>query len=420
MRLSTLFTKTNKEAPKDELSINARILMQAGFIDKVSAGVYTYLPLGFRVLKKIENIIREEMDKVGGQEVLMPALTPKKAWEQTGRWENFDALFKLIGSDSREYALGATHEEIVVPLAQQHIFSYKDLPVYIYQIQDKFRNEKRAKSGMLRGREFIMKDMYSFHADEADLDIFYKEMQKVYFKIFERCGILDSTYLTFASGGAFSKYSHEFQTVTAAGEDDIYICGDCKIAVNEEIIKDLNNKCPNCENKHLNKEKAIEVGNIFKLKDRFSAPFGYEYIDEAGNKKPIIMGCYGIGLGRLMGTIAEVHHDDKGLIWPKEITPYTVHLIEVNAKDVEENNKIKLTAEKLYKDLQESGIGVLFDDRGDNVSTGAKFADADLIGCPMRLVVSERTLNNDSVEIKKRNEEEKELVKLKHIARDVK
>jgi len=415
MRLSTLFTKTTKDAPKDELSINARLLIQAGFIDKVSAGIYTYLPLGLRVLKKIENIIRDEMDKVGGQEILMPALTPKKAWETTGRWGDFDALFKLVGSDSREYALGATHEEIVVPLVQQHVLSYKDLPAYVYQIQDKFRNEKRAKSGILRGREFIMKDMYSFHTDEEDADRFYKEMQKSYFKIFERCGILDKTYLTYASGGTFAKYSHEYQTITEAGEDEIFICEECSVAVNNEIIKDLNNKCPNCDNKKLTRAKAIEVGNIFKLKTRYSEPFKYEYIDEAGNKKPVMMGCFGMGLGRVMGTIAEVCHDDKGIIWPKEIAPFTVHLVQVNTKDVEENNKIKLTAEKIYKELQENKIEVLFDDRDDQTSAGERFNDADLIGCPIRLVVSERSLNEDSVEVKKRSEEKKEMVKVKQI-----
>jgi prolyl-tRNA synthetase len=415
MRLSTLFTKTNKEAPKDELSFNARILMQAGFIDKLAAGVYTYLPLGLRVLKKIEAIIREEIDAVGGQEVLMPALTPKKIWETTGRWQSLDVLFKLVGSDSREYALGATHEEVVVPAVAQHVFSYKDLPVYVYQIQDKFRNEKRAKSGILRGREFIMKDLYSFHTNEADLDSFYKEMQKVYFKIFERCGLLDKTYLTFASGGSFSKYSHEFQTITPAGEDEVYICENCQIAVNREILEDLEHKCPNCGTKDLQVEKAIEVGNIFKLKDKYSAPFGYTYLDEAGKRQPVMMGCYGIGLGRLMGTVAEVCHDERGLVWPKELAPFAVHLVQVNTKDVAENNKIKLTAEKLYRDLQASGMEVLFDDR-DEASTGEKFADADLIGCPIRLVVSERSLNSDSVEVKKRNEEEKDLVKLSKVA----
>lgn len=413
--MSTLFTKTTKDAPKDELSLNARILIQAGFIDKLTAGVYTYLPLGLRVLKKIENIIREEMNRAGGQEVLMPVLSPKKNWETTGRWENFSALFKLYGVDNKEYALNPTHEEIVVPLAQKHVLSYKDLPVYIYQIQNKFRREKRAKSGILRGLEFMMKDMYSFHANEEDLDRFYKEMQKAYFKIFKRCGLLDKTYLTFASGGSFSKYSHEYQTITLAGEDEIYICQDCQIAINKEIADELKNKCPSCESKNLKMEKAIEVGNIFKLATNFSDPFGYQYIDETGKKKPVWMGCYGIGLGRVMGTIAEVCHDDRGIIWPKEVAPFTVHLIQVAAKDAEENNKIKLTAEKVYKDLRENSIEVIFDDRDEGTGAGEKFADADLIGCPIRLVVSERSLDQDSVEVKKRGEEKKELIKIKQV-----
>ena len=414
MRLSQLFTKTNKIIPADEMSFNARVLMQAGFIDKLAAGVYTYLPLGLRVLKKIEGIIRQEMNAMGGQEILMPALTPKKNWEVTNRWNNFDALFKLAGGDGHEYALGATHEEVVVPTVQQHVFSYKDLPVYVYQIQNKFRDEKRAKSGLLRGREFIMKDMYSFHADEADLNDFYKDMQKSYFRIFERCGLLDKTYLTFAAGGSFSKYSHEFQTLTSAGEDEIHICSNCNIAVNQAIIADLKNQCPNCGNDKLRAAQAIEVGNIFRLKDKFSAPFHCDYTNETGNKKPVFMGCYGIGLGRLLGTIAEVCHDEKGLVWPREVAPATVHLVAVNSPDVAENNKIKLTAEKIYKDLLAGGVEVIFDDR-DEASTGEKFADADLLGCPLRLVVSERSLNNDSVEVKKRNEEEKELVKLNKI-----
>ena len=415
MRLSTLFTKTSKEAPKDELSVNARLLMQAGFIDKLTAGVYTYLPLGLRVLNKIANIIREEINKVGGQEILMPSLTPKSIWETTGRWASFDALFRLAGVDNKEYALGATHEEVVVPLAKQHVFSYKDLPVYIYQIQDKFRNEKRAKSGILRGREFIMKDLYSFHVNEEDLDEYYKTMQKVYFKIFARCGLLDKTYLTFAAGGSFAKYSHEFQTITPAGEDEIYICDGCQIAVNAEILGELGNKCPNCGNQKLQPEKAIEVGNIFKLGTKYSEPFGFAYFDEAGNKRPVIMGCYGIGLGRVLGTVAEVSHDESGLRWPKEIAPLAVHLVTLNSPDIEADNKIKLASEKIYRELEASGIEVLFDDREGETSTGEKFADADLIGCPIRLVVSERTLEQDSVEVKKRGEEKKELVKLSHV-----
>jgi len=414
MRLSTLFTKTAKESPKDELSFNAQILAQAGFVDKVAPGVYTFLPLGLRVIKKIEKIIRQEMDKVGGQEVLMPAMIPKQNWTTTGRWNDFDALFKVIGFDSKEYGLGPTHEEIVVPLAQKHSLSYRDFPFYLYQIQTKFRNEKRAKSGLLRGREFLMKDMYSFHINEEDLNNFYKTVQKAYFKIFERCGLLDKTYLTFAAGGSFAKYSHEYQTLTPAGEDDIYICDNCSIAINKEVIDDMKHQCPNCQSKKLRVDRAVEVGNIFKLKTRYSDPFKYSYLDEAGNKQPVMMGCYGIGLGRLMGTIAELCHDAKGLVWPKEVAPFAVHLIEVNSPDIEANNKIKLTGEKIYKELLAGKIEVIFDDR-DDLSIGKKFADADLIGCPLRLVVSERSLEEDSVEIKNRKEEKTELVKIKKV-----
>jgi len=265
MLQSQLFTKTKKEAPKGEEAINAQLLIRAGFIDKLMAGVYTFLPLGMRVIKKIENIIREEMNAIGGQEILMPALQPKANWETTGRWKTYDALFRFTSHYSKnEYALGPTHEEIVSPLAKNFILSYKDLPVYVFQIQNKFRDEKRVKSGLLRGREFFMKDLYSFHKDEKDLDEYYEKAKQAYFNVFNRAGIDDSTFLTFASGGSFSKYSHEFQTLSEAGEDRIYICEKCKVAVNKEIIEEQG-ICPECGNKNLKEEKAIEVGNIFKL-----------------------------------------------------------------------------------------------------------------------------------------------------------
>jgi prolyl-tRNA synthetase len=264
MRQSRLFTKTIKELPKDETSYNAQVLIRAGFIDKTGAGIYAYLPLGLKVLNKICNIIREEMNQIGGQEILMPALTPKEAWVTTKRWDNFDALFKLTGLENKEYALGATHEEIVTPLAKKFIFSYRELPLAVYQIQTKFRNEKRAKAGLIRGREFSMKDLYSFHASQEDLDVYYEKVKAAYFKIYERLGLSAETYLTYSSGGAFSKYSHEFQTLTAAGEDHIFICEKCRVAVNREIINDLK-ACPECGNKKLREEKAVEVGNIFQL-----------------------------------------------------------------------------------------------------------------------------------------------------------
>jgi len=393
MRQSTLFAKTIKNISEEEKSANAELLTRAGFIDRLSAGVYTFLPLGLRVLNKIENIVREEMNGIGGQEIVMPALHPKSIWETTGRWESLDVLFKLKGSDSKEYALGATHEEVIVPLMAKHILSYKDLPVYAYQIQAKFRNEKRAKSGILRGRQFLMKDLYSFHADEKDLDKYYEKVKEAYWKIFSRVGIKYKTHLTFASGGTFSKYSHEFQTVTEAGEDTIYVCKKCGSAINKEV-KDETPICPECRNNDFEIQKAIEVGNIFKMKTRYSEPFNLKFKDTDGSSKTVIMGCYGIGLDRLMGTAVEVSHDKNGIIWPENIAPFRVHLIALDA----ENEIAKKNAENLYGSLLKAGIEVLYDDR--NLSAGVKFKDSDLMGIPLRMVVSART--GDKIEIKER------------------
>ncbi|MCR4330558.1 MAG: His/Gly/Thr/Pro-type tRNA ligase C-terminal domain-containing protein, partial [Patescibacteria group bacterium] len=375
-----LATKTRKEAPADEVANNAKLLIRAGFVDKLGAGVYTYLPLGLRVLKKIENVIRKAMNEAGGEEILMPSLQPKENWEKTGRWNTMDDLYKVKDSSGRENALGPTHEEVVVPLAGQFVSSYKDLPLYLYQIQNKFRMELRAKSGLLRGREFMMKDMYSFHATEEDLEAYYEKMKGVYQNIFETVGLGGITRLTFASGGSFSKYSHEFQTVTPAGEDTIYLCESCMVAVNKEIIAEQN-ACPECGNKELKEERSIEVGNIFNLKTKFSDAFGLTYKDSKGEEQKVLMGCYGIGLSRLMGTVAEVLSDERGLLWPASIAPFAVHLLSLG-KDAE--------AEVLYEALQERGIPVLYDDR--DVSAGEKFADSDLIGIPLRAVVSKKSL----------------------------
>jgi len=407
MRQSQLFTKTVKALPKDETSYNAQALIRAGFIDKVGAGIYSYLPLGKRVIDKICAIVREEMDAVGGQEILMTALIPKENLESTGRWENFDVLFRLAGQDKKEYALGATHEEIVTPLAQKFILSYKDLPFAAYQIQTKFRNEKRAKAGLLRGREFLMKDLYSFHVDQADLDAYYEKVSDAYWRIFERLGLKDKTYLTYASGGSFSKYSHEFQTLSESGEDLIYACDKCRVAVNKEII-DEQDSCPVCGNKDLVEKKAIETGNIFKLGTKFSAPFGVKYKDNTGTEQPVIMGCYGFGPSRVMGTIVEASHDDQGIIWPAAIAPYQVHLLSLGS-DPE--------AAKLYEEFVRAGVAVLYDDR--DISAGAKFADADLIGCPYRVVISKKTLAADSAELKARAGGESELVKLDKLVKDL-
>jgi len=415
MRQSRIFVKTLREDPKDEVSVNARLLIRAGFVDKVMAGVYTYLPLGLRVLKKIEEIIRAEMIKAGGQEVLMPVFHPKENWEKTGRWQTYDTLFKFTSFYSKsEFVLGPTHEEIVAPLVAQFSLSYKDLPLYLFQIQTKFRDEKRVKSGMLRGREFIMKDLYSFHADKKDLEQYYDQMKTHYLNIFKRVGIGKMTYLTFASGGTFSRYSHEFQTVTEAGEDTIYVCEECRVAVNAEIMGEQKT-CPKCETEKLQEKKAIEVGNIFPLKTKYSDPFGLRYSDAQGRERPVIMGCYGIGLGRLMGAVVEVQHDELGITWPEEIAPFRIHLIEIKS----EKPKIKSFTERLYKDLLAKGLEVLYDDRGDQTA-GEKFSDADLIGIPWRVVVSEKTVGQNGVELKGRNAKKSEIISVTELTKRVK
>jgi len=408
MRQSILFTKTIKETPRDEVSFNAQALIKGGFIDKLGAGIYSFLPLGLRVHNKICQIIREEMNAIGGQEILMPALIPKENWQKTKRWTTFDALFKLKGVNKKEYALGATHEEVIAPLVQKHVFSYKELPVYAYQIQTKFRNEPRAKGGLLRGREFSMKDLYSFHTDTDDLDEYYEKVKEAYFKILKRLALEEITYFTYASGGAFSRYSHEFQTLAKNGEDTIYLCEHCQVAVSEEIIEEQKT-CPQCQNKNLKKEKSIEVANIFKLGTRFSKAFGFSYIDKNGQEKDVQMGCYGFGSSRAMGTIVEVHHDEKGIIWPAEVAPYQIHLVELG-----QSEKVRKFAEKVYQILLRNQTEVLYDDRLMK-SSGEKFADADLIGIPIRLVVSEKTVQQNMVELKRRDREEIELIKVGEI-----
>lgn len=398
MKQRHYFYKTLREAHKDESSLNAQLLLRAGYIDKLMAGVYTMLPLGIRVLKKIEKIIREEINAIGGQELMMPSMHPKENWEKTGRWESYDALIKFGLSDEKNMLLGPTHEEVVSPLAKRIINSYRDLPQYVYQFQNKFRNEKRAKSGLLRGREFIMKDLYSFHVDQEDLDQYYEKTKIAYENIFKRTGIWEKTYLTYASGGTFSRYSHEYQTLTDSGEDIIYICSHCRIAINREIIEDLGRRCPVCGSDALEETKAIEVGNIFKLGTKYSEPFGLTYTDKEGNSHPVIMGCYGIGLQRLMGTIVEVRSDEKGIVWPEEVAPFKVHLISIG-----QDADVITASEKLYEKLVMSGEEVLWDDRQET-TVGAKFSESDLIGIPWRAVVSPKTIRQGKIEIKRRNE----------------
>jgi len=395
------------------VSRNAELLIRGGFIHKEMAGVYSYLPLGLRVLEKIGNIIREEMNKAGGQEVLLSSFHPKENWEKTGRWEAMTDLYKVSDSSGREVALGPTHEEIIVPILKNYISSHKDLPVAIYQIQNKFRMELRAKSGILRGREFMMKDMYSFHATEEDFEEFYNKMKDVYKTIFQRVGIGHLTYLTFASGGTFSKYSHEFQTITAMGEDTIYVDEEKGVAVNKEVLNSEVLKQLNLTKEKLAERKAIEVGNIFDLKTKYSKPFDLSFTDEKEQKHAILMGCYGIGLGRLMGTVVEVLSDDKGIIWPESIAPFQVHLLALG-----DDKEILGEAEKVYKSLLKAGVEVLFDDRAE-VLAGEKFADADLLGIPFRVVVSARSMKESGVEIKKRTEEKGKVISLAELLKQI-
>ncbi len=413
MKYSNLFGKTSKSVQADADSANAKLLTQGGFVVKQMAGVYNYLPLGLRVLTKIQNIIREEMDKVGGNEILMPAMTQESSYVQTGR-DKMDVLFHLQGRDESELVLNPTHEEVVTPLAQKFVFSYRDLPVAVYQIQNKFRNEPRAKSGLLRGREFNMKDMYSFHVSQEDLDSFYHEKAvPAYEKIYQRLGLGDRTVITYASGGAFSRYSHEFQVLSDVGEDTIYLCQNCKkSAINKEIYSDEMKTCLDCGGTDMAETKAIEVGNIFKLGGRFSEAFDFKYADSEGKEQLVQMGCYGIGPSRLMGALVEVFNDDKGIIWPKSVAPYAVHLVSLGVDD-----NVKEEAEKLYEKLLAKGIEVLWDDR--DASAGAKLADADLIGIPTRLVVSKKTLAEDSVEVKERSEKDAQMVKLSDVLKKI-
>ena len=397
MRQSHLFTKTRKEAPSDEIAKNAQLLIRGGFIHKEMAGVYSYLPLGLRTLANIENIIREEMDAIGGQEIKMATLHPSEKWKQTGGWDSVDVLFKLQSRTEKEYALGQSEEEIVTPIAQEYANSYKDLPVAIYQIGQKYRDELRAKSGIMRGREFGMKDMYSFHESQTDFDRFYAIAKEAYLKIFKRLGL--DAKVTEASGGSFSeKLSYEFMVITDAGEDDIVYCPSCTHCANTEVAKaDAGGVCPKCKKGTLAKARAAEVGNVFDLGVKYPKAFNFTYKDKEGKDQTPIVGCYGIGTTRLLGTIVEVCSDEKGIVWPKSVAPFGVHLVSILGA---EGGNVQAEADALYEALTKKGVKVLYDDR--DVRPGEKFADSDLIGIPTRVVISERTLQEGTLEVKDR------------------
>jgi prolyl-tRNA synthetase len=392
MRISELFTKTSKNVPADEISKNAQLLIRAGFIYKEMAGVYTYLPLGKLVLDKIIQIIREEMNEVGGNEMNLTALQQKDCWVASGRWndEVMDVWFKTKLANGSEVGLAPTHEEPLTKIMKNFIHSYKDLPAYPYQFQIKFRNELRSKSGLMRGREFWMKDLYNFSRNRDEHEKFYDKMIQAYNNVFSRLGIGDITYKTFAGGGSFSKYSHEFQTISAVGEDKIYVHEAKKIAINQEVYNDEVLADLGIDKSELVEKAAVEVGNIFTLGTRFSDAMGLKFTDEDGEIKPVFMGSYGIGPSRVMGLLAEHFSDDKGLVWPENIAPFKVYLVRIGGEEA-----INL-ANELYEDLISRGIEVLYDDR--DVRPGEKFADSELMGIPYRVTVSDRMIESGQFE----------------------
>lgn len=405
MKFSETFVKTLKEAPKDADTINHQLLVRAGFVRQLMAGVYTYLPFGLKVLNKISQIVREEMNSIGGQEVLMPIMHPASIWKQTGGWDKIDVLFKVESRTGKDYALAQSNEETVTPLAKEFLHSYRDMPLAIYHINWKFRDELRSKSGILRGREFLMKDLYSFHTDQEDFNKFYQTAKKAYLKVYDRLGL--TAKVTEASGGGFSeKISYEFEVLTDAGEANILYCDKCDYCVNTDDIDKykVGDTCPSCKKDKLKAAKASEVGNVFDLGQKYTRAFGLIVENKKGEKVYPVMGCYGIGISRTMGVIVEKFHDERGIVWPKSVAPFDVHLIDLPGAT---------NAKKTYEELMEKGIDILWDDR--EVSAGQKFGDSDLIGIPVRLVVSAKT--GDKIELKARSSEKSELLTFEEVVK---
>ncbi len=406
MKVSHLFTTTSKTTPADEVAKNAQLLIRAGYIYKEMAGVYAYLPLGLKVLENIKQIVREEMNAIDSQELIMTNLQSKETWETTTRWsdEVVDVWFKTKLQDNTELGLAWSHEEPIMKMMQQFIQSYKNLPASVYQFQTKLRNELRAKSGIMRGREFVMKDMYSLHSNAEDLDRYYKEVTEAYKRVYARLGIGDDTYVTFASGGAFTKFSHEFQTICEAGEDILYVHREKNIAVNEEVLEEATREL-GVDKTELEKVKSAEVGNIFNFGIEKAEQMGVHFTDKDGKQHPIYLASYGIGITRVMGVIVEKFADDKGIIWPEAIAPFRVYLVQIGDTSVQ--------AQEIYDTLSKAGVEVLWDDRDER--PGAKFADADLIGIPHQVVISERNLQQGKYEYSSRKDRQKTLLTLEEL-----
>ena len=415
MRQSKLFTKTRKEAPADEVSKNAQLLIRAGYIAKEMAGVYSYLPLGLKVVDKIKQIVREEMNAISGQELIMTALQRKELWESTGRWDDsvVDVWFKSELKAGGEVGFGWSHEEPIGEMMKNYISSYKDLPISVYQFQTKLRNELRAKSGVMRGREFIMKDMYSFAADEASHLEYYESTKLAYMKVFERLGLGDDTFVTFAAGGAFTKFSHEFQTVCEAGEDIVYLNRERGIAINEEVMSDETLQSLNITRDELVATKTAEVGNIFNFGQQKATDLGLTFKNAEGIDTPVWMGSYGIGVTRLVGVLVEKCADEKGIVWPEAAAPFAVHLVALNTDDAE----VRDWADGVYAAFKDRGVDVLYDDR--DARAGEKFADSDLLGMPYRVVVSKKLKEQGQFEVVTRKTGEVRLLSEEELFADI-
>lgn len=409
MKYSQFFVNTLRSDPKDESAVNARLLLRGSFVDKLMAGSYTFLPLGFRVKEKIENICREEMNAIGGIEILMPLLHPKEIWNETGRWNDKNVkqiMYQFSTADKKEYGLSFTHEEVFLDIVRKTSLSKKNLPIMMYHFSTKFRNEARAKSGLLRGREFIMKDLYSLHESQEDLDNFYWKVKDAYLKIFKRLGF-NNIKVVEAAGGVFtSGRTHEFQLIHPIGEDTIYYCQKCDWAENKEIYQqNVNSKCPKCSG-NIEEASSIEIANIFRFGTVYSEKMNVMFKDSDGKMKPAYLGSYGIGIGRLLASVVEANHDDHGIMWPESSAPFLVNLVSIG--------EVKKESEKVYLSIEKTGAEILWDDRDE--SAGVKLADADLIGIPYRIIVSEKSIAKDSVEIKKRSESKVQLVKIKDLS----
>lgn len=407
MRHSQIFTKTRKEFPSDEVAKNAQVLIRAGFIHKEMAGVYAYMPFGLMVLEHIKRIAREEMNAIGGQEITMTTLQKKETWEKTDRWndQNVDVWFKSELKNGTPIGFGWSHEEPITDMMVHSITSYKDLPVYVYQFQTKLRNELRAKSGIMRGREFLMKDLYSYSSSDEMHAEFYKNITQSYLNFYNRVGLGADTFFTIATGGAFTKnISHEFQTICDAGEDIIYIDRKSNIAYNTEALESMDNKDELMQT--LEKAKAAEVGNIFSFGGEKSEKMGLFFMDTDGIKKPVILGSYGIGITRVMGVIVEKYADEKGLVWPKAVAPVEIEVVSLH-KD--KDDVTYTTAEDIYKQLLSSKYTCLIDDRYMGIKD--KLESADMYGMPVQIIVGPKTLEKGVVEVKVRKTGETKEVK---------